>query len=25
VLLAICWDDWEGEVRERVVKLMEKV
>jgi len=25
VLLAICWDDWEGGVREHVDKLMEKV
>jgi len=25
VLLATCWDDWEGGVREHVDKLMEKV
>jgi RimJ/RimL family protein N-acetyltransferase len=25
VLLAVCWDDWEGGVREHVDKLIEKV
>lgn len=25
VLLAVCWDDWEERVKERVAKLMEKV
>jgi len=25
VLLAVCWDDWEGGVRDRVDKVMKKV
>lgn len=25
VLLAVCWDDWEGGVRERVDRMIEKV
>jgi hypothetical protein len=25
VLLAVCWDDWEGGVRERVDQVMQRV
>lgn len=25
VFLSICWDDWEGSVRDTVLKRMERV